>query len=131
MTERIDQEVGLLKKYYPTLEVSADKMWILIPNYQLPTNMGWNKEVIPVAAQFPNGFPGAAPYGIYVPSDLLINEEVPTNFEKKANQIPPFSGEWGIFSWSPETWRPTADVLTGSNMAIFARSFLDRFKEGK
>ena len=34
--------------------------------------------------------------------------------------------EWGQFSWSPESWRPQAEVAAGDNMVHFARSIADR-----
>lgn len=132
MTDRIDKEIELLKKYHPDLQLSPDRIWVLIPDYIIPPGIGWNKESIPLVVQFPNGFPGASPYGFYVPSDILNNNEIPESFQQKANNVPYFPGEWAMFSWQIDTgWFATADIELGSNMAMFVRTIIDRFKQGK
>lgn len=131
MNERIEQEWELLRQYYSALEISSDKCWGMIRDYQLPTGMDWNKNAIGLCFQFPPGYPGATPYGIYAPSDILFKEKKPDNFEPNAQNKPPFEGEWGLFSWSPEGWNPGADILKGSNMLNFVLTFSERFKQGK
>ena len=132
MNDRIDKEIELLKKFYRDLQVSPDKKWVLIPDYIIPRGFGWNKESIPLVVQFLDGFPGTPPYGFYVPSDILNNNEVPESFQQKANNVPYFPGEWAMFSWQlEEGWFASADLESGSNMAMFVRSIIERFKQGK
>jgi hypothetical protein len=131
MEDRIAQELALLRKRWGGLEYRDDGRWVKIPSYPLPE--GWSARATDVAFQIPTGFPGAAPYGIYVPAGLRFRSETPANYTEPAGTQPPFGGSWGVFSWAPVDgeWRPTADPVTGSNLANWASGFADRFREGK
>lgn len=133
MKDRIEEELKLLRKYYPKLEIDKEKKWILIHKYQLPKDKSWNKNIIDVCFTIPQGYPGTNPYGIYIPDDLLYNNQSLDNFKQSPSNKPPFPGNWGILSWSPDNgqWKPTDNIITGSNLLNFVRSFSDRFKEGK
>lgn len=129
VAERIEAEVALLRRYYPDLEYVDAGHWVRIPAY--PTGAGWNRATTDVAVQIPAGYPGAAPYGIYVPIGLLCNGAAPNNYTAPASNTPPFAGSWGVLSWAPaDGWRPTADLITGPNMLNFVRGFSGRFREG-
>ena len=130
MTDRIKQELALLRKHYPNLEYREEGRWVRIPSYPLPA--GWNGARTDVAFQIKVEHPAAPPYGIYVPAGLRYNNSVPSNYTENVSPAPPFGGSWGIFSWYPEDgqWRPTADLMTGSNLLNWARSFANRFREG-
>lgn len=129
MEARIVAELDLLRKDHPDLEYRPEGRWIRIPNYRLPD--GWNRRETDVALTVVVGYPGTAPYGIYVPSGLLYNGQEPKNCVPAPAPLP-FGGSWHVFSWSPEDgqWRPTADVVTGSNLRNLVRSFADRFRQG-
>jgi len=130
--ERIEQEIALLKKYFPYLEYREDGDWFLVPSYPLPS--GWSKATTDVAFQLPAaGYPGAPPYGIYTPSGLTFDGSKPDNYTDPAPAQPPFGGSWGIFSWEPQQgqWRATADLLTGSNLLNWVQGFAERFRQGK
>lgn len=131
MQERIEQELTLLRSHHPNLEYESEGRWVRIPSYQLPE--GWNRSVIDVAFQIPIGYPGTPPYGIYTPAGLAFNRTRPDNYAEPASTQPPLGGTWGIFSWTPVEgqWRPTADLLTGSNLLNWVLGFADRFREGK
>lgn len=132
MKERIDQELKLLRNYYPDLKVDESKRWILLPNYSLPKGMAWNKNVMDICIEIQRGYPGTPPYGIYVPADLRYDGQEPLNWQPKANNQPSFQGNWAVISWSPEgQWKPGLDVVKGSNLLNFVLSFTDRFKEGR
>jgi hypothetical protein len=105
MQERIAQELALLRKHYPKLEYKEQDMWLRIPGYPLPE--GWSRTSTDVACQIPNGYPGTAPYGIYVPVGLTFKRMRPDNYTEPAPTQPPFEGSWGILSWSPQDghWR--------------------------
>ena len=130
MSERILQEIEILKKFYSSIEFNDDKNWALIPSYRLPTGYGWGPEIIPVCLMIPNGYPGTNPYGIYVPSDIKVNGQVPGNFNSSPGNLPPFKGSWGILSWTLDPWKPSADIQQGSNLLNFVQSFYRRFQEG-
>jgi len=132
MNERLEQELMLLRKYFRDVEVDDKLQWICIPGYKLPEGIGWNKETISVCIEVKTGFPGVAPYGIYVPSDLRFNKLEPKDWQANANNRPSFPGAWGMLSWTPvEPWQPGSDVTTGSNLLNFVLSFKDRFLAGQ
>jgi hypothetical protein len=129
MSDRIVQELALLRKHYPDLEYREAGRWVRIPAY--PLSPGWNRESSDVAIRIKVEYPGTPPYGFFVPAGLRYNGQVPGSYSEPAGEQPPFGGTWGMFSWQvAEQWFPTADVVTGSNLLNFARSFADRFREG-
>jgi len=132
-SQRIQEELELLRKFYPRLEFVEQGLWVHIPDYPLPQEKQWNRNTTDVAFQIPGPYPGTPPYGIYVPSGLACNVGKPDNYQNPASQQPPFGGQWGIFSWSPDDgqWKPSSNILAGPNLLNFVRGFADRFKQGK
>jgi len=130
MNQRIAQELALLRKRYPGLEYSDEGRWVRISGYPLPER--WSRAATDVAFQIKLEHPGAPPYGICVPVGLTFNGQRPNNYTEPAPTPPPFEGVWGIFSWDavPGEWRPTADLVTGSNLANWVSGIADRFSEG-
>ena len=130
MSERIDNEIALLQRSYSELEYASGGQWVRIPAYPLPP--GWSRAATDVAFPIPPGYPGTPPYGICVPVGLLFNGGRPNNYTEPASNTPPFGGSWGVLSWTPHDgqWRPSADILPGSNLLDYVRSFADRFREG-
>jgi len=130
MQERIDQELILLRNRWPNLEYVKEGQWIRIPSHALPE--GWNPSVIDVAFTIPVQYPGTPPYGIYAPAGLTYKGQQPDNYVV-APQQPPFGGTWWIFSWQPEPsqWRPTGNIVSGSNMVNWVIGFAERFRAGK
>ena len=131
MEIRIREELALLRQRYDDLEYNEDGRWVRIPSYPLPE--GWNRSLTDVIFQIPVGFPGTPPYGIYTPAGLLFKGERPNNYSEPTPTRPPFPGNWGIFSWMSDEgqWRPTADVVSGSNLLNWVVGFAARFREGK
>jgi hypothetical protein len=127
--ERIGAEMALLQQAFPGVE--HRESWVRIPGVKLPP--GWTPDVVDVAFQISDVFPGAPPYGIFVPVGIRFNGQMPQNYSEPAGSQPPFGGVWGIFSWSVADgadWRPTASVEHGVNLLQWARSFAKRFAEG-
>lgn len=131
MLERIEAELALLRSRYPRLEYQATGQWIRIPSYTLPD--GWSQKATDVAFQIPPAYPGTPPYGIHTPVGLTFNGARPDNYVEPAQTAPPFPGTWGVFSWAPADgeWRPTGDIVSGSNLTNWTQGFADRFREGK
>jgi len=131
MEERIKEEMRLIRQWFPDAEYHEEGHWVRIPSYSLPRE--WSQSSTEVAFQIPVGYPGTPPYGIYVPTGLQFQSSRPDNYMEPAGSQPPFSGTWGVFSWSPEggQWRPTADIRKGSNLLNWVLGFADRFSEGK
>jgi len=129
MEDRVREELNILRKSYEEMEYIPEGQWVKIPRYRLPS--GWNRESTDVVFQIPSkGYPGAHPYGLYVPAGMKFGETIPKNYTEPANNTPPFSGSWGIFSWQPEQWIPSANITAGSNLWAWVRGFSERFKEG-
>lgn len=130
MHERIEQELALIRQRFPDAEYREEGRWVRVSSYPLPE--GWNRETTDVAFQIGEGHPATPPYGMYVPSGMRFQGDVPDNYNEPVSNLPPFGGEWGFFSWShDETWRPDADVRKGANLLHWIRSFKERFEEGK
>ena len=129
MEKRIEQELSLLRRHHANLIYVAEGRWVKLPSYSMPP--GWNRATTDVVFQFPNGYPTAPPYGIYVPSGLTFKEQNPNNYSDPAGTQPPFSGSWAVFSWAPQDpWFATGDLTTGSNMLNWVLGFKERFAEG-
>jgi hypothetical protein len=128
--DRIAQELKLLRKFYAGAKYLAESRWLRVPGYPLPE--GWNRADTDIAFQVNVDYPASPPYGIYVPAGLRYNNTTPQNYTEPAPTAPPFNGTWGIFSWAPDDgqWRPTTDLVSGSNLLNWVRGFAARFKEG-
>jgi hypothetical protein len=110
--------------------VIRDGAWFLIPNYELRLP-DWNYEYLPISFRAQVGYPGAQPYGFFVPADIQFKGSTPQNFQAQVSDRPPFDGDWGIFSWSPQDqWKPGTTPQSGSNFFNFALSFAERFRSG-
>ena len=132
MTDRISQELALLRSHYQEVEYFEEGQWVMIRNYLVPSELQWNKEKVDVCFQIPTGYPGCPPYGFYVPSNLLFEDSPPkNNYNLNPPVRPPFEHTWGFFSWiNDSTWRATADLVSCSNLTNFVRTFADRLKQG-
>lgn len=128
MDERIEQELELLRKRYEEVEYVAEGRWVRV--CPVRTGAGWSQAAISAAFQIPGGYPGTPPYGFYVPAGFTHNGAQPQSYQPMPSQ-PPFDGQWGMFSWQQDgNWRPTADLVAGSNLLNWIRTFSDRFAEG-
>jgi hypothetical protein len=126
----MEEELALLGLRFTDMEYAVAGCWVRIPNY--PMAADWNRTVTDVAFQIHASHPGTPPYGIYVPAGLLFRGTRPNNYTEPANNQPPFPGSWGIFSWTLDdgAWRPTADLVRGSNLLNWVLGFAVRFREG-
>lgn len=102
--------------------------WFLIKEYPLPE--GWNVRHTNIAFRAQPDYPGTPPYGFFVPTGLRFNSSIPGNYQDSVADIPPFAGQWGMFSWAPDEWRPSNDLRAGFNLLNFALSFAVRLGEG-
>ncbi len=127
--ERLDQELELLRLHYRNVEhIERDGLhWFRVVCIHTPPE--WSPDTIPVVFSVTQGHPGAAPYGFYVPAELVRNGAPP--LEHPAPHQPPFSGAWRFLSWQAVNWRPTAEVATGDNLWGWVRSFAQRLREGQ
>jgi Prokaryotic E2 family E len=125
---RVAEELELLRRNFPELEYLVSGHWVRIPRYGLPDSI-WDRDHVEVCFQIPEQIPGQAPYGFYVRPNLALESAQPIgNYAYPAPTG--FGGDWGKFSWQLTGWTPTADLVSGTNMVNFVRSFVDRFTEG-
>ncbi len=103
--------------------------WFRIPEFELEPAGHWTPPRADVVFQAPDGYPATPPYGIYVPAGLMFDGHPPNNCTAASKPVP-FQGTWFVMSWTPEAWRPTADVMSGPNLLSFVWSIRDRFREG-
>lgn len=133
MDGRIEKEVEILRSFYPKVTYIESGQWVLIEDYPIPPGLLWNREKTSVCFQIPAAYPGAPPYGFYVPSSILYEGKRPSNYQEPSHNKPLFPPDiWGLFSWTQESgWRATGDPHSGSNLLGFVRTFKDRFQEGR
>ena len=132
MSERIQKELALLRVSYPEARYEENGQWICIHEYPIPQDHSWNRESTDVCFQVPQGYPASPPYGFLVPSGIRCEDQIPESYTEPPQNKPPFPGDWGFFSWSHNgSWSPKGDLVSGSNLADFVRTFKDRFLQGR
>lgn len=124
MTDRIKQELELLRRYFPQAEWSetGPNGWVLIPDFPISSG-AYDKDKAKVCFEVPVGYPAQAPYAFYVEGGLHLkaNSGNPASYNEPA--ATPFPGTWGKFSWQHDaSWKPTTDLSSGSNLANFVLS---------
>lgn len=130
MTERIQKELALLRTRYPDFEYREEEQWVLLPGYRI-SNQLWEKVQYDICFQIKPNYPNVGPYGIYVsPHARLKSGGEPGNYAAAPSPVPPFPGEWGMFSWQIDGWKPHADIPKGDNLIGFVNSIANRFSEG-
>ena len=128
MRERIVQEIQMLKDKHPSLQHGQNYDWVMIPDFQLPH--GWNRQSTRLLFLIPNTYPHTAPDNFYVDAGLrTASGEMPNNYSEGASI--PISGNWGCFSWHPETWKPVSTPEGGDNLVTFMRAVGIRLRELK
>lgn len=128
MNERIDSELKLLRLHYANVEYKEENNlhWFKVGNISTPK--GWSPSHIHVIFFVTQGHPGTQPYGFFVPAELKLEGQLPS--ETSAKHQPPFPENWRFLSWQPVNWHATSDVCTGDNLWGWVRSFLRRLEEG-
>jgi hypothetical protein len=126
VSERIAEELALLRTVYPDVEQHGDGDWVRIPSYPLDEAV-WGLTSCEVAFKIP--ILGQPPYGFSVRPGLSVpGGAAPQNYTFPTDN--PFGTGWGQFSWAAEAWEPRATVARGANMLRWAESFAQRLAEG-
>jgi hypothetical protein len=125
MHERVKQEIAILKRNFPDLQHGDQLDWVLISKYQLPDGR-FNRDFGQILWKIPIGYPQIGPDDFFTDSDLRLNDaSMPPSFNIGSNSSAgpaPIPGNWGWFSWHPETWRPSSTIEGGDNLVSFLRS---------
>ena len=128
MKARIEAELELLRQHFDNVEhVLENRMhWFRVQSLKMPE--GWAPAKSLVVFSVTEGYPGAEPYGFFVPVELNLDGKPPA--ENEAPHQPPFDGSWRFLSWTPVDWKSTTDLHTGSNLWDWVRTFPHRMQEG-
>jgi hypothetical protein len=129
MTDRIDQELELLRSVSPSLDYSSEGRWVRLRRFPVPPEGGWKTAEVAVVFQFPTGYPGQKPYGFHVSPVLELKSGAGTQNVTLSTE-PPWNGPWLKFSWDMPEWAPAEEVRIGSNMLDFVLTFVDRLRQG-
>lgn len=131
MRDRLQKEYELLKKFFPeTIAQEIDgNCWFRIANFVIKGDL-WDKQRADACFEAKVSYPSTPPYSFYIQGGLRtkVTNERPKDYEEPAQT--PFEGIWGRFSWQHENWCPTDDLVSGSNLLNFVRTFADRIGEG-
>jgi hypothetical protein len=126
---RIEDELELLRGWFgDRLDYLTHGHWVLLREFRIPVDL-WTPALVELTFQIPEGIPGQAPYGFHVrPGVALVSGGAVNNYNFPTSN--PWGDGWGTFSWQLEEWRPAASVCDGSNVLDFARSLIERFRQG-
>ena len=126
MTERIAQELELVRRTFGELEHSPGGNWVIIKHLKLPP--GWNMSETELLFLIPSGFPLVPPDNFYVHNGLcLASGSEPGSSTKDQTQA---GRAWRMFSWHlDDEWKSHADISLGDNLVTFLLKCLDRLKE--
>ncbi len=120
MTNHQSNQLAILREVFGELEVHDDL--VVLPRYPVPTEV-WNQSEVAVCFRLP-AEPAVAPYGFWVlPMLIPCSDVLPTDHYQCAQAPLGGNQEWGFFSWSPDGWTVSDNILT------FARSFAERLAQ--
>lgn len=124
MHERVRQEIELLQQRFPNLRHGDQLNWVLIPELVLPVDR-FNKLRATVLFGIPAGYPQTGPDNFFVEAALRLKDgATPPAFNagsQSSSGPAPLDGNWGWFSWHPQSWLPTATIEGGDNLLGFVR----------
>ena len=124
VNDRLKQEVEMLKQRYPLLQHDDLYTWVLVPKLKLPVGR-FNKEETPVLFSIPVGYPSTGPDNFFIDNDLRLKDgsNAPAfNAGAQSSTGPARTpGNWGWFSWHPNSWTPNAEIEKGDNLITFMK----------
>lgn len=125
MHKRVREEIALLGRQFPDLQYGDQVDWVLLPELVLPAGR-FNRERTKILFHIPIGYPQTGPDNFFTDGDLRFRDGTsPPGFNIGSNSSSgpaPLPGQWGWFSWHPQSWRPAATVAAGDNLSGFVRS---------
>jgi hypothetical protein len=120
MNDRVRAEIDFVRKKFSTLEHGEN--WVLIPTYPLPAGR-FNQNQTRLLFVVPVGYPNTGPDNFFVDVSLRLKDGgTPPAFNPSSNSssgAAPVAGDWGWFSWHPQSWRPSASIEGGDNLMTF------------
>jgi len=131
MSERIVEEIKLLKQKYSNLQNGQNNDWVMIPDFPLVD--GYDRKTTRLLILIPVAYPNTAPDNFYVDKGLrLSNGAKPSSYNEETGV--PVTGEWGCYSWHQDkeiadSWNPNAQIDKGDNLLTFVKSINIRLRE--
>ena len=129
MTQRVRDELALLRNRFPGMVFLEDGLWCRLPGYVVPGEH-WVEETTDVAFRIPAAIPGQDPYAFWVAGGLTPREAGTAIGNYTFPTPTGFGGDWGQFSWAPNGWHPGAIAESGDNMVRWVGTFAHRLLEG-
>jgi hypothetical protein len=124
MSERISQEIALLRERFPEVIHGLARDWILIPHYPLPEGR-YNRTWTPLLVVLQKEYPSTAPDNFFVFGQLRLKDgSTPPGLNQGSQSstgAASVGGDWSWFSWHPVEWKPGADIRGGDNLQTFLR----------
>jgi len=125
--DRILRELELVRKRFGAVSVSDDLKWFIVERFPLPPG-AYNRDTTRLLHFMSRAYPQTAPDNFLVPAGLrTANGEMPGSGYKEGQEH--FGEQWGVFSWHPQQWRPSADIMEGDNLLTFLLSAEKRLRE--
>jgi hypothetical protein len=98
--------------------------WVLISRFPLDAAI-LKESSTKLLFRIPVGYPSTGPDDFFVERSLRMADGAPIpglNEGSESSSGPaPVAGEWGWFSWHPQSWRPAARIEDGDNLLTFLR----------
>lgn len=127
MTERLEEEIELLRRAGWTVEVGLGFQWIIVKAIPLPE--GWNQADTDVLIKMRPGYPTTPPDNFYADGSLRLAEgDKPGNAPREET----IDGQsWLLFSYHVEggSWSPHAQVEEGHNLLTYLNAVIGRLGE--
>lgn len=126
MDDRLAKEFELLQQVYGATEAAADRSWVVIESFPLPT--GWSRESTPLLILVPAGYPLTAPDNFYTADDLKLASGIePGSSSPGQSHV---GRTWKMFSWHVDgSWSAGADEKRGDNLLTFLLKCRDRLED--
>jgi hypothetical protein len=123
--ERVLEEIEtLLRPRYGAVDHGEELDWVIVPQFPID-NRVLNQSTTKLLFRIPPGYPNTGPDDFFVDSGLRTADGGPVpglNEGSQSSSGPaPVEGDWGWFSWHPQSWRPAARSEDGDNLLTFLR----------
>ena len=124
---RVDSEVALLRRWFDRVEHDdVGRHWVLAHRYRLPP--GFNRRSTPVLILIPADYPQVPPDGIFIDTGL----DIPGHYFQGPGPRNPFGDKdwaWLCAHLRQKSWRPSADIVGGDNLATLLELYATIFAE--
>lgn len=110
-SRRLEQEVALVQRLYPSAVMANDESWLLISNYQLPN--GWDPDITTILVVPPLNYPESGPDGFYLGDKLRRFGRNPRHYFRnyRKNKFTHLGYIWYCLEDTDHNWQPEYDSL--------------------